>query len=261
MNAIDLTRASSLLRFWTVRRWYHRAEITFQGSLPPGGVLLVSNHGRLDFDVFILMNLVLRYSGRLIRPLTDRLWFRLPVFRRFLPLTGAVEGTRSNAISLLKAGQLVLTYPGGVREIMSSRYGHEHISWEGRVGFAHVALSAGVPIVPVAGIGVNNGFFFLTSGRWLGRLLYRGIFRLGPAWNEYRDPLALGILPVPLPFSTAVHFPFPCKISYFVGEPIHPLESEQADDPQAVSAFASRVEAALRQLIADKRRSMKEWHS
>ena len=73
---------------------------------------------------------------------------------------------------------MALTYPGGVPD-MSSRYGREHVDWRGRTGFARVAIHAGVPVVPVVSVGVNNGHLFLTSGRRLGRLLYRRILRWG----------------------------------------------------------------------------------
>ncbi len=224
--ALDLDRALAArrLRMWGPRRAYHRAVLEGAQRLPAtGGALLVSNHGRLDFDSFILSLLVLRSTGRLVRLLGDRLWSGLPVAGGLMASAGVVEGTRENARRVLEAGELALTYPGGVPEIMSSRYGREHVDWRGRTGFARVAIHAGVPVVPVVSVGVNNGHLFLTSGRRLGRLLYRRILRLGPEYDSYRDPLTIGLLPLPLPFSTAVHLPLPCKIRYVVGEPIHPV--------------------------------------
>jgi len=221
---VDRALAGRRLRLWGLRRAYHRAVLEGAHRLPAtGGALLVSNHGRLDFDSFILCLLVLRATGRLVRLLGDRLWFGLPVAGRLMASAGVVEGTRENARRLLEGGELVLTYPGGVPEILSSRYGREHIDWRGRTGFARVAVETGVPVIPVVSVGVNNGHLFLTSGRRLGRLLYRRLLRLGPEYDAYRDPLTVGLLPLPLPFSTAVHLPLPCKVRYVVGEPIHPL--------------------------------------
>ena len=131
---------------------------------------------------------------------------------------------------------------------MNSRFGREQIDWQGRNGFAHVAVAARAPVIPIAGIGVNNGFIFLTSGRRLGRLLYKKIFGLGPAYDKYRDPLALGLLP--LPFSLAVHFPLPCKVRYIVGEPVYPDEC-LADGDQRAQDLALRVAAALRGLLSE----------
>jgi 1-acyl-sn-glycerol-3-phosphate acyltransferase len=190
------------------------------------------------------------FSSSLFLILAVVLWFKLPFFRSLFPLIGAVEGSRSNAVSLLRSGQVVLTYPGGVPEIMASRFGYEHICWSGRTGFARVAIEAQVPVVPIASIGVNNGFMFLTGGKLLGSLLYRGLLRMGPAYNSYHDPLVIGILPIPLPFSTAVHFPLPCKVRYVVGDPIRPtVGPEHANNDVVVQEFANRIALSLQRLV------------
>lgn len=233
------------------RRLYHRAAIHGADRIPAaGGAVLVSNHGRLDFDSFLLIRLVLRSRGRLVRMLADHMWFRLPVTDRMFSIAGAVDGARENAAHLLEQGELVLTYPGGVREIMSGRFGREHVDWDGRSGFAAIAIQAGVPVIPVVGVGVNSGFAFVSSGRLLGRLLFQHVLRLGPEYSEYRNPLAIGIIPVPLPLSVAVAFPLPCRVTYFVGEPMHPplpLEGESAQ--QVERRFAGQVAEAMWDLI------------
>ena len=223
-----------------------------------GGAVIVSNHGRLDFDSFILARLILRSRKRLVRLMADHLWFRLPFARDILSLSGAVDGTRENAIELLRRGDMVLTYPGGVREIMRSRFGYEHIDWQGRTGFAHIAISAGVPVIPVVSVGVNNGFIFLSNGRLLGRFLYGRILRLGPAYETYRDPWVLGLLPLPLPLSMAIHFPLPCRVCYVVGEPIYPPGDSAPDDRlQAEDVLAHRVANSMWGLIRQYGRA---WH-
>ena len=251
MHTVNLRTAARVLGFLNPRRLYHWTKIEFADRLPvSGGALIVSNHGRLDFDSFILVGMILRSRRRLARLMGDHLWFRLPLVRGILSLSGAVDGTRENAIQLLRQGDLVLTYPGGVREIMSSRFGYEHIDWRGRTGFANVAISAGVPVIPVVSVGVNNGFVFLSSGHRLGRLLYRGILRLGTAYDSYRDPLVLGLVPLPLPLSMAIHFPLPCKVRYVVGEPIYPVGDPARDGGlKAEDVLAHRVANAMWELI------------
>jgi 1-acyl-sn-glycerol-3-phosphate acyltransferase len=251
MPTVNLRTTARALGFLNPRRFYHRAEIEFADRVPlTGGAVIVSNHGRLDFDSFILVGLILRSRNRLAHLMADHLWFRLPIVRGILSLSGAVDGTRENALELLRRGDLVLTYPGGVREIMSSRFGFEHIDWRGRTGFASIAISARVPVIPVVSVGVNNGFVFLSSGRQLGRLLYRGILGLGPAYETYRDPLVLGLLPLPLPLSMAIHLPLPCKVCYIVGEPIYPADDSTLDDRlQAEDVLAQRVVNSMWGLI------------
>jgi 1-acyl-sn-glycerol-3-phosphate acyltransferase len=253
----------SVVRFLLLlnpRRRYHRAEIRFAERIPAkGGALLVSNHGRLDFDCFILATLILKSRSRVVRLLGDHLWFKMPGVRSVWTAAGAVDGTRENAIALLEAGELVLAYPGGVREIMMSKFGRETLAWEGRLGFAAVAVATGVPVIPVAGIGVNNGHVFISSGRRLGRLLFQRLLRLGPAYADYRDPLTIGLIPLPLPFSWAVHLPWPCKLRYIVGEPVHPgALSEGGADHEAEAALAERVRTAMERLLAERGTSTRQ---
>ena len=234
-----------------MRQLIHRAEVSGIENIPEAGrAILVSNHGRLDFDFFILVKLIWDHCRRFPRSMADRIWFKLPMLRSLFHATGAIEGNKANAIALLRQEQIVLTYPGGVREIMTSRFGEEHIRWEGRTGFAKVAIATQSPVIPVAGKGVNNGFIFVTSGKWLGRILFRGILRMGPSYDDYRDPLTIGLIPFPIPFSMAVHFPLPCKVRYIVGKPITPeYGSEASDTPELVHHFADRVKDSLRDLL------------
>lgn len=247
---VNLRTAARVLWLLNPRRYYHRAEILHADRLPSsGGAVIVSNHGRLDFDIFMLTGLILRSRGRLVRLMLDHLWFRLPLARNIMSLSGAVDGIRENATELLMRGDMILTYPGGVREIMNSRFGYEHIDWRGRTGFASVAIAAGVPVIPVLGVGVNNGFIFLSSGRLLGKFLYRKLLRMGPAYDSYRDPLVMGVLPLPLPLSVAIHFPLPCKVRYIVGEPIYPAGKPARHDKLAEEALAHHVAHEMRALI------------
>lgn len=250
-NDFDLEKAARLIKFWRARQIFHRAEVSGIEHIPQAGrAILVSNHGRLDFDFFILVKLIWDHCQRFPRSMADRIWFKLPVLRSLFHASGAVEGNRANAIALLREDQLILTYPGGVREIMTSRFGEEHIHWEGRTGFAQVAIATQSPVIPVAGKGVNNGFMFVTSGKWLGRLLFRGMLRMGPSYDDYRDPLTIGLIPFPIPFSMAVHFPLPCKVRYIIGKSITPeYGPEAADTPELVQHFADRVRASLQDLL------------
>lgn len=244
-------RAARTLTLLNPRLTYHRASIVGAERIPAhGGAVLVSNHGRLDFDSFMLIRLILRERGRLVRLMADHMWFRRPGVARIFAAAGAVDGTREHAIGLVTRGEIVLTYPGGVREITSGRFGCENLDWRGRSGFARVAIESGVPVVPIVGVGVNSGFVFVSSGRLLGRLLFQGLLRLGPRYRDYRNPLAIGLLPIPLPLSMVLGMPWPCRVTYFVGDPLLP---PQGGTPtvEMEADFAGRVEDSLRELIVD----------
>jgi 1-acyl-sn-glycerol-3-phosphate acyltransferase len=257
VGQLNQQRAARVLTVLNPRKTYHRASIQHVERIPvSGAAMLVSNHGRLVFDAFILSRLILRARGRLTRVMADHMWFRLPPFDRIFRSAGAVDGTRDNAADLLRHGELVLTYPGGVPEVLGGRFGREHIDWDGRCGFARVAIDAGVPVIPIVSVGVNNGLVFVSKGRLLGKLVFQHLLRLGPSYAEYRNPLALGIIPVPLPLSVAVAFPLPCRVTYVVGEPLYP----PARAPEEVAGreaeqFAGQVADAMWQLIERHGRS------
>jgi hypothetical protein len=117
-----------------------------------------------------------------------------------------------------------------------------------------VAILSQVPVIPVAGIGINNGFLFLTKGEILGKIIYQRVFRMGASHSNYRDPLVIGLIPLPLPFSTAVHFPLPCKVRYFFGNPIEPPEIDNGSNLETLAGdFSSRVAQSMTELIAESR--------
>lgn len=252
MSQPDRRSSMRALTLLNPRMRYHRASIEQPEHVPlSGGAVIVSNHGRLDFDSFLLLRLLLQSRGRLARLMADHMWFKLPFTPRIFAAAGAVDGTRENALRLLEQGELLLTYPGGVHEIFGGRFGHEHVDWKDRHGFALVAIRAGAPVVPVVGVGVNNGLVFLTSGRMLGALTFRGLLRLGPTYADYRNPLALGLLPLPLPMSLVVALPLPCRLTYIVGEPLSPPQPLPGESEDELAArFAAIAEAAMRALIS-----------
>ncbi len=252
MSQPDTRSSMRALMLLNPRLRYHRASIEHPEHIPlSGGAVLVSNHGRLVFDSFLVLRLLLQSRGRLARLMADHMWFKIPFTPRIFTAAGAVDGTRENALRLLDEGELVFTYPGGVREIFGGRFGREHLDWEGRYGFALVAIRAGVPVIPVVGIGVNNGLVLLTSGRMLGTLTYRGVLRLGEAYADYRNPLAIGLLPLPLPLSVVVALPLPCKLTYIVGEPLSAPQPQPGESEQQLAVrFASEASAAMRALMS-----------
>ena len=110
---------------------------------------------------------------------------------------GAVPGTRENCARLLSAGEGVLVFPGGAPEVYKRRGQEYQLLWGQRTGFARMAIEAGWPIVPFAGVGAEDRFRVMldtdTRGAWpigapvqrvahrddVGTLLVRGSARAG----------------------------------------------------------------------------------
>jgi 1-acyl-sn-glycerol-3-phosphate acyltransferase len=136
-----------------VLRAVWRPEITGIGNVPrTGGVILASNH--LSFvDSVVIPSVVPRkvvflakseyFTGTGLSGAVQRAWFEalgmLPVDRA--DTKSALESL-DVALDVLRRGEAFGIYPEGTR----SRDGR---LYRGRTGAAHLALTAGVPVVPV----------------------------------------------------------------------------------------------------------------
>jgi 1-acyl-sn-glycerol-3-phosphate acyltransferase len=135
--------------------------------------------------------------------------------------TSAIEATEEAALEALAAGESVLLFPGGAREL----YGPEDVlQWKGRRGFARIAAAAGVPVVPFAIAGADQ--------QHLGRI---PLGRRSSLW----------VPPVPLPV----------RLDFWFGAPLDP---PRRGDARALAAFsedvAERTRALLDRALAARRR-------
>lgn len=217
------TTARRLARLATA---WHRAQLVDAHHLPKGPALLIGNHGLLGWDAVAFFALLERHTGRVPVGLADRKLFGGRALRRLLQFVGGVPGTRANAVDALGGGRMVVCYPGGSRETFKSPRRHYRLAWESTDGFARLACETGTPVVPFAGLGVDDTFLNL------GHLpLTRTLF------GRYAMPLALGLGPVPLPV----------RLRFRFGKPIAP-------------AVAQHDPARLKRLVQDAVESMMEGH-
>jgi hypothetical protein len=70
-----------------------------------------------------------------------------------------VKGDRDLAEGLLREGELLMIYPGGVREAAKGPWEREHLLWEGRTGFVRIALKSRAQIVPAAVLGAADVYW------------------------------------------------------------------------------------------------------
>lgn len=171
---------------------YFRAQLVGADRIPrEGGALLVGNHALLGLDGFVLAALILRHTPRVPRFLGERNLWRVPVLGAFLTSVGAIPGEPSRAIELLSAGELVIVYPGGVDDSFKTKAHRYELQWGERAGFARVAMRARVPILPVAGLGIDDMYDVVGREPWIGRRL------LGSP--RYDLPIAFGAFGTPFP--------------------------------------------------------------
>lgn len=190
---------------------YFRTSIRGIERLPRDqGCLCVSNHTMLGIDVIAMFTQTYLDSGRMMRGLGARQLFKLPVAGDLLRKLGAVEGTRANAIAMLKRGEWAVCYPGGVRESFKTSRVKYRLLWDGRMGYLRCALAAGVPIVPIAGIGIDDAFVTVGNERWIGRRLLGKDFDL-PIF------VGMGIAPMPVKFTFWIDHPIDLRARFGLG--------------------------------------------
>jgi 1-acyl-sn-glycerol-3-phosphate acyltransferase len=233
---------------------YFRSEVRGLENMPPvGGALVVSNHsgGLFPMDVPIFaVDFYDRFGyDRPIYTLSHDLIFTGPT-AGFFVRTGFIRANPANAAKALRAGGIVVVFPGGDYDVYRPTVWENVIDFGGRTGYVRTAIEAGVPIVPAVSIGGQETQVYLSRGTWLAA-------RLGPIARLARTkilPLSFGF-----PFGLSVvippNLPLPSKIITQVLEPID-IAAEFGDDPDVdeVDEHVRSVMQTALDRLARKRR-------
>jgi 1-acyl-sn-glycerol-3-phosphate acyltransferase len=233
-----------------VRR-YHRLEIDTDVSAFDGPVLFVANHGFggvLDLNVFAVYAAFESLAlDRPVTALTHEIAWTLKVGRLLEPL-GSRPASRASAVEAVRQGHHVLVMPGGDLDAFKTYRDRNRIVFEGRRGFARLAMDLEVPIVPLVTAGAGESLLTLSDGRRLAKLL-----RLDRTVRSKALPTTLS-----LPWGLNVgavgllpYFPLPTKLRTRMLAPMLPQEGECAD------AYGDRVEAAMQDALDELTRGRK----
>jgi len=159
---------------WPVLRLLYRLRWRGRENVPPGGIVLASNHNS-NFDPWPLGYPLwpkrrLRWMGKselfnpVLRPILER-GGAFPV-RRGMNDREAIQ----RAIDLARGGDVVVMFPEGTRRKKGLR---KKFTPQAHTGAARIAIVAGVPLVPAAVRGTDR------------------LARLGPLRVAYGDPIPL----------------------------------------------------------------------
>jgi 1-acyl-sn-glycerol-3-phosphate acyltransferase len=230
--------------------WF-RWEVRDLDSFPQvGGALIVSNHsgGMLTPDVLIYASAFYEKFGydRPLYTLGHDALFVGPlgvVMRRI----GLVRANRDSAISALRAGGVVLVFPGGVYDSYRPTVAENVIDFNGRTGYVRLALDADVPIVPAVSIGGQESQLFLTRGSWLAKRLGLQRFRSDVL------PITVGF-PFGVSAVLPVNIPLPTKMVYRCLKPVDVRYGNGDSDIDRIDACVrSRMQSALDELAHERR--------
>lgn len=209
--------------YWQFMRRYHRFEVRGLEHIlrHRGPALIVGYHGKPGArDLIMLQTLLLKEHGEITHAVTHDMAFRVPLLRSFadgLQLIG--RDSESIARAVERAEKLVVT-PGGIEEAWGSFRDRYKVKWR-RFGYLKLAIRHKLPIIPVAGVGVDDAFYGIFNAYNVWK----------PIWDRFKLPegtgIWLGVGPMGAwPFTP----PFPVRIIQYIGTPID-LEVEGLTDP------------------------------
>jgi 1-acyl-sn-glycerol-3-phosphate acyltransferase len=211
--------------------YYFRVAAHDPERIPSTGLaILVANHsGMLPLDAAMLSMLwmdVLTHSAppRLLRPVVDHFVPALPWVGSWFARAGVTTGAAANVSELLERGELVAIFPEGMAAIGKPRAQRYKLgSWH--LGHVQLALSQGVPILPVAIIGPEEQWHELARIR-----------SVHPFSASY---LPIPWLPLPLPVRYHIHY----------GEPLEFGPACAHPAPADVEHVAAASRAAVERLL------------
>lgn len=207
-------------------------------------LLFVGNHSLYAFlDVPHLFVKLWEDHDIFLRTLGDHAHFNVPLWRELLERWGVVDGTPENCAALFEAGESVLVFPGGAREVAKRKGERYQLVWKQRLGFARMAIRYQATIVPFAAIGAEDAWDIVYDADELLRSpvgpLVEGIYQTLGVARDSVFPLAKGIGPT--------MFPKPERLYFSIGQPIRVDQwAGLADDEGACWALRQQTEAAVR---------------
>jgi 1-acyl-sn-glycerol-3-phosphate acyltransferase len=205
---------------------YNGYKIKGLKNIPEGGALIVMYHGLVPLDFWYFGLKLYLETGRVPAALVDRWLMKMPGLAWLTRAVGGVSADYKVAVQLLKSGQLVGVSPGGTREAISGAKNNYKLIWGKRQGFAKLALEAGVPIIP----GFTQNIEGLYHAPFADHKFFQNLF------EKTRLPLVpiIGLGP----------FPFPVKLTTWLGAALLPVKGETAEK------LAARTQGAIEELIS-----------
>jgi 1-acyl-sn-glycerol-3-phosphate acyltransferase len=227
-NRDDAKTAVLIARFF--HTYWFRVETHDIDRVPPGRVLLVSNHsGQLPFDGIGIGGAMLfdHDPPRVIRAMVEKFVQTVPFASYLFARWGQINGTPENCRRLLEDDEAILVFPEGAKGI-SKPFTQRYQLQEFGLGFMRLALETNTPVVPIAVIGAEEQI---------------------PAINL--KPLArlIGAPAVPLSMTPPfLPLPYPVKYRIYFGEPIL-FSGDPDDEDEVLEEKVKRVRNEIQSML------------
>jgi 1-acyl-sn-glycerol-3-phosphate acyltransferase len=224
--------------------YWFRMEIEGWEKLPPPPALLVGIHSGAPF-VWDAWTVGIQWWRRfgMDRPLhgtAHDMLMALPGVGAYFRKMGVLPAAPDSIAAALAAGRDVALWPGGEVDSLRPWTERDKAVLAGRKGFVRMAISSGVPIVPVATVGGPDSMPVVFSGRKLARWL-----QLDKVARLKAFPIGLS-LPWGLAPSVLPEIPLPTKIRTAFQDPVEvDTDPARADDDAYVDEKYEEVRASI----------------
>jgi 1-acyl-sn-glycerol-3-phosphate acyltransferase len=222
----------------------YRPYVDGLANLPRDGrFLLVGNHTASGAELLLTSYYLRRELGVRLRPLAERaIGEARGLARDLIAAYGGVVGHPDSARELMRHNETVVVYPGGGREIAKYKGEGYRLRWDGRSGFARVAIENNYPIVPVALVGGDDVYqsLFTRDSTW-GRLSQSLNERLSGR-ADMAMPLIRGIGPTLIPRPQRMYLAF--------GEPISTARPARTNAATWVNRVRDNTKRSLESILA-----------
>src|SRR3954447_17113479 len=224
--------------------YWFRMEIEGWENIPEPPALLIGIHSGAPF-VWDAWTVGLQWWRRFgdERPLhgtAHDVLMSAPLIGHYFRKMGVLPAAPDSIAGALAAGRDVALWPGGEVDSLRPWTKRDEAVLAGRTGFVRMAISAGVPIVPISTMGGPDSMPVLATGRRIARAL-----QLDKVARLKMFPIALsvpwGIGPAMLP-----EVPLPTKIRTAFQEPVKlSRDPKKAKDDDYVEAKYEEVRSSI----------------
>ena len=225
---------------------YWRVETSGVHHLPERGpAILVANHsGAVPFDGAMIVTSLAAQRNLTVRFLYDPFVDNLSPVASFYRKVGGIPATRENALAALRAGEILLVFPEGVPGVakpFSDRYRLRPFN----PGFARLAFSLDVPVVPIAVVGAEEIYPLVARAEGIGKMLGMPYVPITPFFP------VLGLLgAVPLPTKWFIRVGKPLRLAPAEGQECRPRSRQEAIRlRRTIQAMLGRLRARRRSVF------------
>jgi 1-acyl-sn-glycerol-3-phosphate acyltransferase len=247
LNQNDTLAQKASKRLLPLIEKYYRTQYKGLDNIPDEGFLGVGNHLGVYFipESYLWLGKYHTLKGKPPMKVLVHSAFKqlINVFRMNDESLGILDANPKNAIRSLQEGNAVTVYPGGDRENTKPFSQRNTIDFFGHYGYIRTALKAGVPILPVVGIGGGETLFVLSSGQQLAkrsRITKMMKLHSWPIYWSFPFGWHIGHLP-------NISLPLPSQITISVLPPIYLADytAEDANDEAKLEEINERVTSMM----------------